>query len=108
MRDLAMHCVATVLAGWACAVAAGVPDTMWLDSYEFCPSLQQLCPDADADAYGDTPWCYAGCQQPYDFFPVPDGDCNDGNASVNPGAAEVCNGIDDDCDNAVDLADANY
>jgi hypothetical protein len=30
------------------------------------------------------------------------GDCNDANASVQPGAAEVCNGIDDNCDLAVD------
>ena len=29
-------------------------------------------------------------------------DCDDRNASVNPGAAEVCNGIDDDCNDAVD------
>ena len=29
-------------------------------------------------------------------------DCSDNDASVNPGAAEVCNGLDDDCDNLVD------
>lgn len=41
------------------------------------------CVDADSDTYG------AGC---------PNGpDCNDGNASINPGAAEVCDGIDNDC-----------
>ena len=25
-------------------------------------------------------------------------DCDDGDASVHPGAPEVCNGADDDCD----------
>jgi hypothetical protein len=30
------------------------------------------------------------------------GDCNDGNAGVNPAATEVCNGIDDDCDGNID------
>jgi hypothetical protein len=37
-----------------------------------------------------------------DGFSVADGDCNDANASVNPGAVEVSNEIDDDCDGQVD------
>jgi len=30
------------------------------------------------------------------------GDCNDNNALVNAGAAEICNSIDDDCDTQID------
>jgi hypothetical protein len=31
-----------------------------------------------------------------------DGDCDDGDITVFPGAEDVCNGLDDDCDDAVD------
>ncbi len=31
-----------------------------------------------------------------------DVDCDDGDPAVNPGAAETCNGIDDDCDGLID------
>ena len=34
-----------------------------------------------------------------------DEDCDDSNAAVNPGAAEVCNDLDDDCDGLIDDAD---
>jgi hypothetical protein len=52
---------------------------------------EDLCLDIDGDGYdaigGD---CDTGT------------DCNDANANVHPGATEVCNGYDDDCDGEID------
>jgi hypothetical protein len=49
------------------------------------------CVDNDNDGYGDPgdPSCLNGGQR----------DCDDTNASVNPGAMEVCDGLDTNCDN---------
>ena len=49
--------------------------------------------DADNDGY------YSNPQNPATA------DCNDNNVAVNPGAAEVVNGIDDNCNNVVDCED---
>ena len=50
--------------------------------------------DSDTDSDTDPVDDYDG-----DGFTVEDGDCDDGDASVHPGAEEVCdNGVDDNCD----------
>jgi|AACY02.6.fsa_nt_gi Protein metal binding site. len=45
-------------------------------------------PDEDGDGFADTD------------------DCAPTDAAVNPGAVEVCNGLDDDCDGTIDGAAA--
>ena len=56
--------------------------------------------DADSDTYGSSLLSRA-CTQPNGYV-ARSGDCNDGNANVNPGRTEVCTGIDDTCAGGVD------
>ncbi len=57
--------------------------------------------DADGDGYGTTNYTTAACDQPSGYV-ADSTDCNDIDGAVNPGAAEVCNDIDDNCDGAID------
>jgi hypothetical protein len=62
--------------------------------------------DADGDGYGLATDAVVACTQPSGT--VADAtDCDDGDATVNPGATELCNGVDDDCDGTVDVGAAD-
>ena len=56
--------------------------------------------DTDADGFGGTSTTLS-CSQPSGYASA-SGDCNDGNNSINPNAAEICDGIDQNCDGAID------
>ena len=59
--------------------------------------------DADGDGYGSSGDEVEACEQP-DGYADDDSDCDDAASGVHPGAAELCNGVDDDCANGVDDA----
>ncbi len=61
--------------------------------------------DGDADGYGDSGVSQRACAQPAGHV-TDASDCDDAAAAVNPGATEVCNAVDDDCDGAIDDADS--
>ncbi len=57
--------------------------------------------DADGDGYGYPNSSLSGASSQSTCVESP-GDCDDADASVNPGAQELCDGIDNDCDGQVD------
>jgi len=81
------------------------------------PGALEICNDQDDDCDGATD---AGCDDDKDGYcdallttvgtpvtcPKGGGDCDDLNGTRNPGAAELCNGVDDDCDALLDAGDA--
>jgi len=57
--------------------------------------------DSDLDEYGDPSTATLSCEAPAGY--VPDGtDCDDAQSDTNPGADEVCDERDNDCDGFVD------
>jgi hypothetical protein len=73
----------------------------WAGSYDFAPVganaieylLNGVCQDGDGDGYQD--------------LACGGDDCDDLVYAVNPGAIEVCNGYDDNCDGVLDDVDAD-
>lgn len=61
--------------------------------------------DADGDTYGDDASTLRACEQPAGYV-ARGGDCDDSNPAVNPGADEVCDGLDNNCDDRVDEDEA--
>ena len=57
--------------------------------------------DADSDSYGDAATSVVACAAPSGHV-ADASDCDDGDGGINPAAAEVCNGADDDCDGSID------
>jgi len=57
--------------------------------------------DTDGDGFGVSSNTVTACEAPAGFASL-DGDCDDRHGSINPGAGETCNGLDDDCDGQID------
>ncbi len=83
---------------------AGTPDlavtNYGSDTMSVFLNTKETCKDADGDGYG---------QPAHPSCGFPEEDCDDSNPDIHPGAEELCNDVDDDCDiNTADGADEEW
>ena len=62
--------------------------------------------DGDHDGFGDPEYALEICTMPFGYADNDD-DCDDEASAAYPGATEVCDAIDNDCDGATDEDDAD-
>ncbi len=72
-----------------------------VDEGGVCGTSQTWYEDADGDSYGNPNRTKVSVQKPDGYVSIA-GDCDDGDASVHPGATEVCDGKDNNCDGQID------
>ena len=57
--------------------------------------------DSDQDGYGNPSASTSACSAPSGYT-ADDSDCDDSEPEIHPGASELCNNMDDDCNGTVD------
>jgi len=89
------------------AVNPGAAETTCDGLDNDCDPTTDDAPDADADGASvcedcdDTDPAMNLSDLDGDLYSTCDGDCDDGQSNIYPGAAEVCDGLDGDCDGVV-------
>ncbi|MCP3059381.1 putative metal-binding motif-containing protein [Myxococcus sp. K38C18041901] len=63
-------------------------------------------PDEDGDGFGAATGEVRSCVKPAGVWVTNNTDCNDGNPRTYPGATEICDGLDNDCDGQPENAQA--
>jgi N-acetylneuraminic acid mutarotase len=83
----------------------GLPESSTGALYCACPFGRLVYRDADGDGFGDPGQVISSCNgtAPAGYVLDPT-DCNDASPAIHPGAVELCNAIDDNCDGQVDEA----
>jgi hypothetical protein len=86
---------------WNSIGQVGNGSGIFAQRYTAAPCIpQNWFADADDDGYG-IGTAISACEQPANTV-ANNTDCNDSDMAIHPGAVELCNALDDDCDNHVD------
>jgi hypothetical protein len=88
------------------------------DAAEVCDGIDNQCngiiddptllvfteyhPDFDGDGFGASGAVVTDCKPPTKDYVLDASDCDDEDSTVNPGAPEVCDDVDNDCDGTID------
>jgi hypothetical protein len=68
------------------------------------PTLTSWFEDEDGDGFGNPVVSVDSCARPMGSYSLLGTDCDDRDRARNPRQAELCNGIDDDCNGVADFA----
>lgn len=88
----------------ACGTGCGGTKTCVNGTWGACTGIAQPVTyyrDADGDGKGSSTITTSACTQPSGYV-TNNKDCDDSKASVYLGAPEICDGLDNDCDNEID------
>ncbi|MBK9256192.1 MAG: SBBP repeat-containing protein [Saprospiraceae bacterium] len=83
------------------AITGGQSIDMGAYEYQSLVPFTTYYIDADGDGYGFGSG-ESLCADPGVGYSTITGDCNDNNDDINPGVAEICDGIDNNCNNVID------
>lgn len=86
------------------------------DAAEICNAIDDNCDgnsdegltfldyyvDADGDGFGDISGSAVNSCEPLTGYVIDNSDCDDTDNNINPGAAEICNGLDENCNGSSD------
>lgn len=119
--DRRMFCAPPSLGGYStdagdCLDQPNLGETSFPNGPELCDALDNDCDgvpddgldggvyyqDGDNDGYGDPAVARVFCTKPSSGWVESNNDCDPSRNNVNPGAPEICDGIDNDCAGGVD------
>jgi hypothetical protein len=81
--------------------STGVVSSATITQASIQGGIQTFYRDVDGDGYGNAAATQTGCTAPAGYI-AQAGDCNDSDAAIHPGAPEICDGKDNNCDGRID------